>query len=261
MNLYSKSELGNLAKEHGFIRDNLEKVIRLCDVLRHFNYNPLLRESLALKGGTAINLAIFNLPRLSVDIDLDFTKECSREEMIACREQLNNEILNYMYSQGYTLNPKSKNPHSLDSWVFYYQNAGGNRDNLKVEINYSMRHHILSLIDTNISIAFLPSFKIRALSPLELFGSKIKALIERTAARDLFDVYNMITTRIFSEQEMNPLRKIVLFYLAVGGSYSPKVKYTFNSIDRLHFLEIRTQLLPVLRKKVYRRFQCTNLFP
>ena len=40
----------------------------------------LLKDSPALKGGTAINLTIFNLPRLSVDIDMDYlkTRICSR---------------------------------------------------------------------------------------------------------------------------------------------------------------------------------------
>lgn len=47
----------------------MEKVTRLSDVLEYLNTNPILKETLALKGGTAINLTIFNLPRLSVDID------------------------------------------------------------------------------------------------------------------------------------------------------------------------------------------------
>lgn len=42
MSLYSKSDLEKLAKESGFIRDNLEKVIRLNDILIYFNTNPLL---------------------------------------------------------------------------------------------------------------------------------------------------------------------------------------------------------------------------
>lgn len=39
-----------------------------------------MKEHLLLKGGTAINLTIFNLPRLSVDIDLDFVPNLPREE-------------------------------------------------------------------------------------------------------------------------------------------------------------------------------------
>ena len=144
MSSYSRSDLETTAKKSGFLRDNLEKVIRLSDLLRYFNKSPLLAENLALKGGTAINLTIFNLPRLSVDIDFDFTKKCKKEEMLITRELINQELLTYMFTQGYTLSPNTKNPHSLDSWAFYYQNVVGNKDNIKIEINYSMREHILS---------------------------------------------------------------------------------------------------------------------
>ena len=142
MSLYSKSDLERIAKESGFIRDNLEKVIRLNDILIYFNTNPILAKNLVLKGGTAINLTVFDMPRLSVDIDLDLNKECSRDDMLAIRESINKEILDYMFTQEYTLSPSTKNPHSLDSWAFYYQNAANNKDNIKIEINYSMRHHI-----------------------------------------------------------------------------------------------------------------------
>jgi len=248
MSLYSKTDLDRIAKESGFIRDNLEKILRLVDILNYFNSNPLLSCKLALKGGTAINLTVFNLPRLSVDIDLDFVTECSKDEMLVSREQINKEILNYMFTQEYALSPNTRNPHSLDSWSFYYQNAGGNKDNIKIEINYSMRNHIYPLVKANTNVDFLSSVSIQSLAPLELFGSKIKALMERTAARDLYDVYNMISQSIFSDDELNSLRKVVIFYLAVGGSYSPKTSYSFEAIDKLKFSQIRAHLIPVLRK-------------
>jgi predicted nucleotidyltransferase component of viral defense system len=79
---YTKKDLDKIAAETGFIRDNLEKAFRLCEILQYLNENQLLIDHLAMKGGTAINLTVFDLPRLSVDIDLDFTKECNREEML-----------------------------------------------------------------------------------------------------------------------------------------------------------------------------------
>ncbi|NTW96634.1 MAG: hypothetical protein HGB31_08455 [Erysipelotrichaceae bacterium] len=61
---YSKQKLSIQAKEYGFIRDTLEKVLRLTEILNYINSTPILNENLALKGGTAINLTIFRLPRL-----------------------------------------------------------------------------------------------------------------------------------------------------------------------------------------------------
>ena len=218
MNLYSKQDLDRLASETNFIRDNLEKAFRLCNILEYFGEHPLLSESLVLKGGTAINLMVFDLPRLSVDIDLDFAIPCNRERMLAMRGEINREIITYMSTQGYGLSPGTKNPHSLDSWVFYYRNVVNNKDNIKIEVNYSLRNHIFPLVMRNTSVNFLPEVKIQVLSPVELFGSKIKALIERSATRDLYDVHEMLTMKIFDEQDFEMLRKTVLFYLAVGGS-------------------------------------------
>ena len=57
---YNKGQLGQVAKEVGFVRDTFEKVLRLKEILVFINKEEYLEEHLALKGGTAINLAIFN---------------------------------------------------------------------------------------------------------------------------------------------------------------------------------------------------------
>ena len=63
MNL-DRRALGEKAKELGFVRDTLEKVFRLTEILAFINADSFLSENLILKGGTAINLVVFNLPRL-----------------------------------------------------------------------------------------------------------------------------------------------------------------------------------------------------
>ena len=54
--IYDKNYIGALAKKEGFVRDVLEKVIRLSEILSFFENDNLLSNRLALKGGTAINL-------------------------------------------------------------------------------------------------------------------------------------------------------------------------------------------------------------
>lgn len=253
MNLYNKQALDIIAKEQGFIRDNLEKVMRLVEILNYFHDSPLLSKSLVLKGGTAINFTVFQLPRLSVDIDLDFTADCSREMMLSIRQEVNAEILRYMESEGYHIASGSKNPHTLDSWVFHYTNAAGNNDGIKIEINYSDRCHILPAIDTHVSIPFLSDVEVRSLSPIELFATKINALIGRSAARDIYDVYNMVEHQLFlSDEEQTLLRKATVFYLTVGSSRKDSATPTefgaFPQIDKIRFPQIRSQLMPVLRQ-------------
>jgi len=246
---YSKFFLDEISAETGFIRDPLEKVFRLCEVLQFINSHPATGEYLALKGGTAINLTVFNLPRISVDIDLDFAMECCRNEMMSARANINDDILNFMFSRGYALSPNTKNPHSLDSWVFYFQNAGGNRDNIKIEINYSMRCHILPIVKKSINAdIFGVADKVATLSTPELFGGKIKALIERTAPRDLYDVQNMLKYMVIGGDEQNLLRKIIVFYLVLGGRKKIEFPLNIDAIEALKYPQIRANLIPLLKK-------------
>jgi hypothetical protein len=51
------------------------------------------------------------------------------------------------------------------------------------------------------------------------------------------------------------LRKIILFYCAVGGNKPPSIEFKFDAIDNLRFSQIRSSLLPVLRKTEHFDFE------
>lgn len=71
------------ARSEGYKPEILEKVYRLLDVFQQIMTVPFLQERLVLKGGTALNLFCFErLPRLSVDIDLNYIGTLSREKML-----------------------------------------------------------------------------------------------------------------------------------------------------------------------------------
>ena len=65
----------------GFGAEPLEKVFRLMGLLDALNSHPFLKPRIALKGGTALNLFHFEVPRLSVDIDLNYIVAVDRERM------------------------------------------------------------------------------------------------------------------------------------------------------------------------------------
>ena len=83
--VFSKEELIEAARETGFDPELLEKVWHLLILLDAVNRNPYLENRLALKGGTAINLFLFQLPRLSVDIDLNYIGSPHRDVMLSER--------------------------------------------------------------------------------------------------------------------------------------------------------------------------------
>ena len=98
-----------------------------------------------------------------------------------------------MRAHSYTLSEKSKKYHALDSFVYEYQNAGGMRDNLKIEINYMLRCHIFDVSRRMVKLPWLnQELTVLCVDPIEIFASKIVALMNRAAPRDLYDFHNMI---------------------------------------------------------------------
>ena len=244
---YERITMGRLAKEQGFVRDTLEKVCRLTDILLFIQQDEYLHGRLALKGGTAINLTVFDLPRLSVDIDLDYTSHISRDHMLDESRQISDRLSKYMKAAGYTESLKSKKYHALDSFVYEYQNAGGMRDNLKIEINYMLRTHVLELQERPLLGFWLQSSsEVVTVNPIEIYGSKIVALINRNAPRDLYDVVSMIRANLIPDSKENILRKCVVFYGAIGSGTTP-LDFTADEIANANPMRIKTDLIPVLR--------------
>lgn len=242
---YSKQYLSKLAQESNFIKDTLEKVLRLSDILRFLNNDVLFKGKLALKGGTAINLTAVDLPRLSVDIDLDFAENVDKESLSEIKETFSKRLVDYMWQEGYSLSDRRES-FALTSFLFNYVNNAGNRDNIKVEINYLDRCHVLPLEKKNLKTKSLfDDFEVLTLSMTELYASKINALLSRATPRDLYDVNAMVENDVVPDS--NLLRKCVVFYNAIGGDYDIE-KLDYKNIERLNFQKFKTHLKPVIAK-------------
>lgn len=248
MPIYNKTEIGRVARQYGFVRDTFEKVLRLKEILKYLNEEEYLREHLLLKGGTAINLTVFDLPRLSVDIDMDYTPNDAKEDMLAAREKITTLIKTYMAADGYQLSDGSRFMHSLDAFYYQYINAGGNRDMIKIELNYSLRAHILEPVYRRIlPEAFDDGMMIRMVAPMEIFAAKGNALINRAAARDLYDWGNMMQEKLF-EEDRDMFRKCFAFYATISAETVNR-NFDTSAIDSLNFDRIRRDLFPVLNER------------
>jgi predicted nucleotidyltransferase component of viral defense system len=168
--------------------------------------------------------------------------------MLVQRKTIHSLIHKYMIRQGYDLKPKSKSPHSLDSFVYRYVGLSGNADNIKIEINYSLRAHVdpSEYVDA-IHPFFSNDFQIHRLSVIEIFAGKINALLSRAAARDLYDVNNMIKNQLIKDEHIVHLKKSVLFYFAIT-SKTNKDAFDLTAIDRMDSRKIKRDLTPVLSK-------------
>lgn len=244
---FDRITLGRQAKELGFVRDTFEKVCRLVDMLSFIEEDSLLSDTLALKGGTAINLTVFDLPRLSVDIDLDYSRSVNRDEMLKDRTIIADRIQKHMAAEGYMLSPKSKQFHALDSFVYDYINTGGVKDNLKIEINYMLRCHVQPLCRRTVTLPWpIHQPSVLCVDPIEIFSTKTVALLTRAAVRDLYDVYNLHNSGILTSENMSLFTKCVMFYSVVSSESVPE-SFKLDAIDRISLQKIRTDLFPVLR--------------
>lgn len=239
------------AKKHQYSRDTYEKVIRLMDVLKYIRSEPLLFEHLALKGGTAINLTIFDLPRLSVDIDLDFTRNCRREEMMCIRKKIKQLLSDYLTKNDYRMDEDSRFHHALDSFKAIYVNAGNNKDSIKIEINYMLRSHIYEpILIRSRNYGFIQDIEIKTLDPREIFGSKLVALMTRATPRDLYDFYNMIHSSLFDEEKINEVKKRAVFYRAISNQ-NGKFNFDLGCLDSITQNQIKRFLVPVIHSKEF----------
>ena len=244
--LYTKEYVERIAGREGFIKDNIEKVLRLTDILEFLNADKELSGKFALKGGTAINLTVVDFPRLSVDIDLDFAENHDKESVAKFRTNFREIFDEFLEAEGYRLIEKPRMHYALDSFMLNYSGTSGNRDNIKVEINYLNREHILPLEYRNIYARIVGEpLKVLTLNPIEVYASKTVALLSRAAPRDLYDVYKMIEKNVITDNEL--FRKCFVFYSICGGNKDAD-NIDFSKLGKFTFDMIRRQLKPVLAK-------------
>ena len=241
---YSKKQIEQYSIETKHIKHYIEKVIRLLDILNYFFAKCSFKDSLVLKGGTAINLVHTGLKRLSVDIDLDYCGSLEREKTLEDRNALEEELDKYMISENYTISPKSRSSHALLSKIYRYENVFGNIDTIKVDINFMDRVHLYSPTMSKVNY-YDKTVTVRVPAIEELFGMKINALIDRSKPRDLYDVIFVLeNTNSF---DMDMLRKAVVFYLSLNNKFII-CDSTFERIKTIDYQDIKIELLPVLKK-------------
>lgn len=246
-----KKYIEEISNRTGFIKSTLEKVERLLNILEWINNHERLSELLALKGGTAINTAVFNFPRLSVDIDLDLTENLKKDEMLKERENIHNLLVNYLKANTYKINmEKSKNVYALDSIVAEYIDIKGNIDNIKIEINYMNRVHILETKNIKVSTDVFEDkhLSIHCIHPIEIYAAKLCALLSRTTARDLYDVYTLSKYNLFDDDEKSLLKQcFMLEYIAVNDYKLEDMD--IEKIEKLKRQDIKTKLFPTLKDR------------
>ena len=245
---YTKKELRVLMESTGYPMASIEKTMRLLELLRVINEDTFLSENLTLKGGTAINIIHYSeIPRLSVDLDFDLARNTPKEEMLAVKDEVSTRIRDLAASMGYFLSDPRPN-YAIHQTELYYKSATGNRDKIKLDINCLSRCHVYETVIREACNPFIPSEKlsVRMLSEYELFGAKLKALLERNTPRDIFDAYTMERKGLYSDPESTSLiRKCIVYYLSLSRGVD--IPQALDAIARRPIQDFKKQLFPMLK--------------
>ena len=120
----SLQTLQRLATDTGYQPGTLEKVLHLIDLLEEIAGDTFLRDRLALKGGTALNVFHLELDRLSVDIDLNYIGSLDRDVMLADRPQIEEALQRILAAGGYRVR-RLPEEHAGGKWIASYTSALG----------------------------------------------------------------------------------------------------------------------------------------
>ncbi|MGH9341027.1 MAG: nucleotidyl transferase AbiEii/AbiGii toxin family protein [Acidobacteriota bacterium] len=142
----------------------------------------------ALKGGTAINFFVRDMPRLSVDIDLTYLPIEPREESLTKIGQALDRIKSGISKAVAGVTIREGRYEGRTSKLFVRAADG----EVKIEPNFVIRGALHPTVERNLCPAakgrFEVDVRIRTLSVADLYGGKLCAALDRQHPRDLFDV-------------------------------------------------------------------------
>ncbi len=241
--IISRETLVSESNKTGFRPEILEKVIRLMDLLNEFSNHDFLKSRIALKGGTGLNLFYFDLPRLSVDIDLNYVGSHDREIMLAERPEILSTIEDLFSRKNYqTMRQPSE--HAGGKWSVSYKSELVQSARLEVDLNFIARVPLwpISILDS-IKIGSYQAKSVAVLDYYDLMGGKLCALFARHKSRDLFDTY-----AFFKDTKKIDVKKLKLALIIYGAA--ARIDLRKITLEHLNFdpNDLKNMLIPVLRK-------------
>ena len=178
-----------------------KQVQLLVQVLPMLEAHPVF----ALKGGTAINLFVRDLPRLSVDIDLAYEPVKGRDESLKDIHQNLLRLSQALEVQG--LRVQKNSPESITRLTVSNQEA-----QIKIETSPVLRGtvHQTNILQVTPKVEELFGYvETQTLSFEDLYAGKLCAALDRQHPRDLFDVKGLLE----SEGISNQLKDTFMVYL------------------------------------------------
>lgn len=174
-----------------------QKYKKQVEILLRILPNVSKEESFALHGGTAINLFVRDMPRLSVDIDLTYLPIEDRSTTL----KNVNEALERIKNRIETTLSQAQILHKKDIGKLVVRAEG---EEVKIEVNLIGRGTIASPIRTILCQKVQSEYGTFAEMPImpfgQLYGGKICAALDRQHPRDLFDIKYLLANEGITDE-------------------------------------------------------------
>jgi predicted nucleotidyltransferase component of viral defense system len=208
---FSSSEILSIADSTGFRAEMVEKVLHLLNLLNNLKAHPYLKRKWVLKGGTALNLFVLDLPRLSVDIDINYIGALDREAMLADRPKIEQAVQAVFSREGLTAR-RVPTEHAGGKWRLRYDSYTGQSGNLEIDLNFMYRQPLWDVRPAESRrIGDHQARDIPILDLHELAAGKLAALLARGQARDLFDCQQIFNVKGLQNERLR------LAFVVYGG--------------------------------------------
>jgi predicted nucleotidyltransferase component of viral defense system len=164
----------------------------------------------ALKGGTAINLFVRNMPRLSVDIDLTYLPVAKRAASLKVIDAALRRISGSITSGIRSAHVNQSAPKGEAGITKLVVQADGVQ--MKIEVTPVLRGCVYEPETRAVSARVEDEFgfaEIQVVSFADLYADKLVAALDRQHPRDLFDVRDLLANEGISDE----LHKAFIVYL------------------------------------------------
>ncbi len=228
-----------LSTASSFTARTVDKVERLLEVLDALRDDPLLGSVFVLHGGTALNVFSDELPRLSVDVDLMYVGQLEVSAMQTERPRVDARLREVVGKLGYAVKA-TNDEHSGQTYRLRYSD-----EYIKIDVTYLARVALLDPVEQTCPMCS-PLVSFPVLDRRELVAGKVKALMERTASRDLYDLARIAASNP-NAMDDPLLRALVIRAISTADSF-PAVKDPVDALSR--FAEPSDELVESLRTVV-----------
>jgi len=238
--IFSTEEITSISDSSGHRSEVLEKVVHLLLLLNAFKSHPFLKGKWVLKGGTALNVFALDLPRLSVDIDLNYIGEIDRDAMLGERPKIEQAMQAVFSREGYSVR-RVPVEHAGGKWRLKFRSYSGQDSNLEVDLNMILRQPLWDIhFKDSKQLGSHKAIQIPILDIHELAAGKLSALMSRGKARDIYDCSQLFR---LDNLDQNQLRLGFVLYGAMNRKDWRTIDIKDIGFDPG---DINSQLIPTL---------------